>query len=91
MTQYDEEVDYQRTVLRAENWAKGIKTIHSHGLKSMWYDNRPQDTDESMVRDIQYNDGSIKRTILKTGQEVWFSDEKLSGDRLVDAYLQRGK
>lgn len=89
MTQYDERVDYQRTLLEAEVWAKGIKSLHSHRLKSMWYDNRPQDTDESMVRDIQYNDGSIMRTIIDTGQEVWFADEKLSGQDLVDAYLRR--
>lgn len=91
MTQYDERVDYQRTLLEAEEWAKGIKSLHTHRTKSCWYDTRPADTDESHVRDIQYNDGSIMRTIINTGQEVWFADEKLSGDRLVDAYLRRGK
>lgn len=89
MTQYDDRVEYQKVMLQAEKWAKGIRSVHSHRLKSMWYDNRPADTDSGHVRDIQYNDGRIQRTIINTGEEVWFLDDVTSGDSLVDEYLRR--
>tara|TARA_X000000368_G_scaffold391743_1_gene355997 strand:- start:588 stop:863 length:276 start_codon:yes stop_codon:yes gene_type:complete len=91
MTQYDERVDYQRTLLKAEEWAGGIKSLHTHRTKSCWYDNRPADTDESHVRDIQYNDGRIHRTIINTGEEVWFKKDRLVGSKLVDEYLRAGR
>ena len=46
MTQYNETVNNQRLLLEAEEWAKGIKSIHAHSTSSMWYDTRPQDTEE---------------------------------------------
>lgn len=85
MSQYEERVEQQRLKLDAEKWAKGIKHLHSHQLKSMWYDDRPQDTDESPVQDILYNDGRVKRTIIKTGKVVWMG-EGIKGEDLVYEY-----
>ncbi len=87
MTQYEELVQYQRDKLAAEKWAKGIKCLHSHQLKSMWYDDRPQDTDEGPVMDVQFNDGSIERTIIKTGEKIQMG-ETLTGEKLVHAFIR---
>ena len=38
MSQYDERVERQRLKLKAEEWAKGVKSLHAHSLSSMWYD-----------------------------------------------------
>ena len=54
--QYKDIVEYQRAKLAAEEWKDGLQNFHLHQLKSMWYDNRPQDTDDGMVEDYQYND-----------------------------------
>ena len=85
MSEYDEQVQAQRLKLEAEEWAKGVKSLHSHSLKSMWYDNRPQDTDGGSVQDIQYNDGRVQRTINKTG-EIVILGEQLTGEALVHEY-----
>ena len=64
MGQYADRVDRQRRMLEAEEWAEGIKSIHTHSTNSMWYDTRPQDTENGqMVTDTHYNDGIIKRKI----------------------------
>ena len=89
MSQYEERVEQQRLKLEAEKWAKGIKHLHSHQLKSMWYDDRPQDTDEGPVCDVQYNDGRIERTILKTGEKVTFG-ESITGEELIYEYQRNG-
>ena len=66
MTQYDERVQYQRDLLEAEEWAKTIKSGHAHSLNSMWYDTRPQDTEDGKhVMDTQYFSGLIKRETHK--------------------------
>ena len=85
MTQHDERVSQQRLLLEAEKWAKVPKSVHIHQLKSMWYDDRPADTDEGPVMDIQYNDGSIERTIIKTGEKI-IMGKKLQGEELVYEY-----
>ena len=86
MTQYDETVENQRLLLEAEEWSKGIRSMHAHSLDSMWYDTRPQDTaDGKTVVDTQYNNGTIKRDILSTG-EVFIFGKALTGQDLVDAY-----
>ena len=90
MGQYDYKVERQRILLEAEEWSAGVKGLHAHSLNSMWYDNRPQDTENSKnVLDIEYNNGLIKRQ-LDNGEEVLFG-EKLVGDALIDAYLRHGK
>ena len=57
MTQYDDRVQYQRDKLEAEDWAKVPRSIHVHSTDSMWYDDRPQDTDKGAVTDTEYNSG----------------------------------
>ena len=90
MTEYDFRVERQRDLLAAEEWAKGVKSMHVHSLKSMWYDNRPQDTDTGNVTDVQFNDGRIQRS--KNGKVIhtWNDDVK-TGDDLISAYIARGK
>jgi len=85
MTQYDERVEMVRQRQAAEEWADGIKCLHSHQLKSMWYDDRPQDTDDGPVMDVQYNDGRIKRTIINTGKVVMMG-KQITGEDLVYEY-----
>ena len=87
MGQYSDRVERQRLLLEAEEWAKGVAGIHAHSLSSMWYDTRPQDTEDGKsVVDTQYNNGLIKRT-LHDGTKVFFGQE-LKGDELIDAYLR---
>ena len=91
MTQYMESVQRQKVKLDAEKWANGVKCIHAHQLKSMWYDDRPQDTDLSPVMDIQYNDGRIQRTIVKTKEVIWMNGSKqLTGEELVYEFERNG-
>ena len=87
MTQYDDRVQKQRDLLKAEKWAKDIKSLHAHSLNSMWYDNRPQDTEDGKsVMDIQSNSGLIERK-THDGYTVYFGTE-LKGDALLDEYLR---
>ena len=55
MTEYTEVVLKQKLLLDAEEWAKGIEQIHVHSIKSCYYDNRPQDTENGSVTDTTYN------------------------------------
>lgn len=82
MTEYSDMIEWKRKQLLAEEWAKGVQHIHVHSMKSMWYDNRPQDTDSGNVIDITYNDGTIERE-LKSGEIVYMVDNKLTGKELV--------
>lgn len=85
MGQFDNVVERQRLLLRAEVWAASVKSVHAHSLSSMWYDTRPQDTEEGKsVLDVEYNNGLIKRR-CNDGLEVYFGTE-LKGDALIDAY-----
>jgi len=89
MTEYNELVEYQKVKLEAETWAKGIKALHAHSLSSMWYDDRPQDTDNGTVMDISYNDGRVKRTIIKTGEVIWMNgNSQVTGEELVYEYTR---
>ena len=82
MTEYSDMIEWKRKQLLAEEWAKGVQHIHVHSMKSMWYDNRPQDTDSGNVIDITYNDGTIERE-LKSGEIGYMVDNKLTGKELV--------
>jgi hypothetical protein len=85
MTEYSESVQRQAKLLAAEEWAKGVSGIHAHSLNSLWYDTRPQDTEDGKsVMDITYNSGLIKRR-LNDGTEVYFGKE-LKGDDLIYEY-----
>ena len=85
MTQYQQLVNKKRKQLAAEEWGAEIRSIHTHSLSSMWYDNRPQDTKSGKVTDTTYNDLSIERR-LHNGALVFFNEEKLTGEALVDAW-----
>ena len=84
MTQYDERVEMVRQRQAAEEWADGIKCLHSHQLKSMWYDDRPEDTKNGSVTDIAYNGGWIDRH--KNGRVIHTFGKKFSRSELIDAY-----
>ena len=86
MGQYDYKVERQRLLLEAEEWSKGVKGIHVHGLNSMWYDDRPQDTKKGSVTDISFNNGLIKRT--RNGKHIHTFGIELKGDSLIDSYEQ---
>jgi hypothetical protein len=87
MTQYDERVEKQRLKIEAEIWSKGVKSAHAHSLNSMWYDTRPQDTENGRgVLDIQYNDETVKRT-LDNG-EIYIFGTPLKGQALIDSYIR---
>lgn len=85
MGQYDDKVERQRKLLAAEEWAQGVSGIHAHSLSSMWYDTRPQDTQDGKgVVDRSFNSGLIERT-LHDGSIVYFGKE-LKGDELIDEW-----
>lgn len=86
MTQYDAVVERQKTLLEAEEWAMKVKSLHVHSFTSMWYDNRPQDTNHGKenVTDIEYNCGLIKRS--KSGKHIHTFGTELKGEALLDAY-----
>ena len=81
MTQYDDVVENQRLLIEAEEWAKGIKSIHAHSMSSMWYDDRPQDTEKHSVTDTEYMSGKIERT-LHDGTRIVLV-EGATGEKLV--------
>ena len=81
MTQYKDRVEQQRRLLKAEELADNITNIHVHSLNSMWYDDRPQDTENHSVTDIDYLSGKIERT-LHDGTKIVLV-EGASGDDLV--------
>jgi phage terminase large subunit-like protein len=88
MTQYDRAVEKQRLRLEMEEWAKGVQHVHSHGISSMWYDDRPEDTaGGKVVTDILYNDGLVKRT-LESG-EVILMGTPLTGEQLVKEFEKK--
>jgi hypothetical protein len=85
MGQYNDKVERQRLLLLAEEWAKGVSGIHAHSVDSMWYDTRPEDTENGKnVIDRSFYSGLIERT-LEDGTIVYFGEE-LKGDQLIGAY-----
>jgi len=88
MTEFKNKVERQRVLLEAEEWAKGVSGIHAHSLSSMWYDTRPQDTQDGKgVVDRSFNSGLIERT-LDDGSIVYFGKE-LKGDELINEYQRK--
>ena len=85
MGEHSWKVERQRVLLEAEEWAKEVNAIHAHSLNSMWYDTRPQDTEDGKsVCDRHFNSGLIERT-CDDGSIVYFGKE-LKGDELIDQY-----
>ena len=85
MTEYSKLIERKRKQLQAEEWAKGVQHIHVHRLTSMWYETRPEDMKMGNVIDTTYNDGTIERK-LQNGGIVFMTNEKLTGDALIDAW-----
>ena len=82
MSQYKDKVELQRKILAAEKYSDSIKGMQVHSMSSMWYDNRPQDTEKHSVTDIEYMSGKIERT-LHDGTKVVLV-EGATGEKLVD-------
>ena len=82
MTQYKSKVELQRKILAAEKYSDSIKGMQVHSMSSMWYDNRPQDTEKHSVTDIEYMSGKIERT-LHDGTKVVLVEAE-TGAKLVD-------
>lgn len=94
MGQYDEVVERQRLLLEAEEWANGVKDLHTFNTETcnMWYETRP---DDGRVMDVRFNDERIKRTLLGdrpkgTKTEIWFGNQ-LKGDDLINSYTRHKK
>ena len=88
MGQYDDRVERQRQKIAAEDWAAKVKAIHAHSLNSMYYDNRPEDTEDGKsVLDVEYNSGRVERT-LDSGEKYIFTEYELKGDDLINSYTQ---
>ena len=87
MTQYKDEVELQKKILAAEEFANDIKGIQVHRISSMWYDNRPQDTEKHSVTDIEYMSGKIERTLHDGTKVVLVEGE--TGEKLVDKIEQQ--
>ena len=81
MTQYKDKVELQKKILAAEEFADNIKGIQIHRMNSMWYDDRPQDTEKHSVTDTEYMSGKIERT-LHDGTRVVLV-EGATGEKLV--------
>ena len=82
MTQYNDKVELQKQILKAEEYKDTPKNLHAHSLDSMWYETeetKPQ-TKEGVI-DIQYMDGRIERT-LKNGKKIILV-EGMKGEDLV--------
>ena len=65
MGEYDYRVQRQRVLLEAEEWAEGIKSIHTHRITSMYYETKETKADiekNGQVTDTEYNSGLIVRT-----------------------------
>ena len=82
MTQYKDEVELQKKILAAEEFANDIKGMQVHRISSMWYDNRPQDTEKHSVTDVEYMSGKIERTLHDGTKVVLVEGE--TGEKLVD-------
>lgn len=87
MSQYSDRVEKQRLLLEAEEWSNRVKSLHAHSMDSLWYDTRPQDTEDGKsVLDIQYNSGLVKRE-FPDGDYVYLGSE-LTGTELVNEYIR---
>ena len=90
MGEFDYRVQRQRVLLEAEKWAEGIKSIHTHGITSMYYETKETKADiekNGHVTDTEYNSGLIVRT--RDNKEIWTFGIRKTGDDLIDAY-QKG-
>jgi hypothetical protein len=82
--EYSHLVEKQRIMLKAEEWSKKPRSLHTFSTKhcKVWYETRP---DDGNVTDIEFNSGLIQRTISKT-KEVVYLGKKLKGEDLLNRY-----
>ena len=88
MGEYDYRVQRQKVLLEAEDWADGVKSIHVHGITSMYYETKETKEDiekNGHVTDTEYNSGLIVRE--RDGKEICTFGIRKTGDDLIDAYL----
>ena len=88
MGEYDYRVQRQKVLLEAEEWADGVKSIHVHGITSMYYETAESKADiekNGQVTDTEYNSGLIVRT--RDNKEICTFGIRKTGDDLIDAYL----
>ena len=88
MSEFNSRVERQKLLLEAEEWAKGVKCLHTHRLSSMWYDTRPEDTIDSHVTDTEFNDGLIIRH--KNNKLIHTFGVAIKGEELINAYCRGG-
>ncbi len=83
MTEYSETVERQKILLEAEEWSKGVESLHGFDTRkvTMAYDNHLEDGN---VLDVTYNDGRIERQ--KDGKVIRVLGKKLEGDDLISKY-----
>ena len=87
MTEFDNAVEKRRAQLEAEAWANKVRSIHAHSMNSMWYDTRPQDTENGKkVIDVEYNSGLIKREFADN--DFVYLGAELKGEELLQSYSQ---
>ena len=88
MGEFDYRVQRQKVLLEAEDWADGVKSIHVHGITSMYYETAESKADiekNGHVTDTEYNSGLIVRE--RDCKEVCTFGIRKTGDDLIDAYL----
>ena len=88
MGEYDYRVQRQKVLLEAEDWADGVKSIHVHGITSMYYETAESKADiekNGQFTDTEYNSVLIVRE--RNGKEVCTFGIRKTGDDLIDAYL----
>ena len=88
MGEFYYKVQRQRVLLEAEEWADGVKSIHVHGITSMYYETAESKADiekNGHVTDTEYNSGLIVRE--RNGKKVCTFGIRKTGDDLIDAYL----
>ena len=89
MGEHREIVIRQAKLLLAEEWAKGVKSLHSFDTRkcTMAYDTN---TEDGNVIDTEYNDGRIERK--KDGKVIrTFGEAQLSGDDLISQWERFGE
>ena len=88
MSEYDDVVERQRTLIEAEIWAKQVKSIHVHSMSSMYYETEDskQYLEKGAVTDTEYNSGVITRT--QEGVLVHTFGKQKTGEELLDSYIR---
>ena len=84
MSQYNDRVELQRKILKAEEYVNHVKAIHAHRLDSMWYETAQTKKDAVKgVIDTQYMDGRIERLVNDGSDRTYLLVEGRTGADLV--------